>query len=124
MELRDLVASRGAQRRVKVRKWLIKQEHLGIAHDGTAERDPLALAAGERVRSALHKLGEAERRRHVFYAAIDFPAVNAAAAQAEGEIFAHAHVWIEGIALEHHSDVAVLRGHRIDDAVVDGQPPG
>src|SRR4029453_5334963 len=39
--------------------------------------------------------------------------------QPEGEVVVDAHVRIEGVALEDHRDVAVLRGHLVHDPVAD-----
>ena len=71
MELRDLLAGRGAQARVEVRERLVEEEDLGIAHDGAAERDALALAAGERMRAAIEQLREPERGGDVLDALVD-----------------------------------------------------
>ena len=38
----------------------------------------------------------------------------------ELEILPHRHVGVEGVALEHHSDISILGRNVIDDAVVDG----
>ena len=41
-------------------------------------------------------------------------------AKAERHVLGHGHVRVEGIILEHHGDVPVLRGHIVDDDIVDG----
>ena len=41
----DLDAHGNAQFRVEVGQRLVEQEHIGLAHDGAADRDALALAA-------------------------------------------------------------------------------
>ena len=119
MQLCDLDARRGAQGGVEVRQRLVEQKDLGIAHDRPAERDALALPAGERMRPAVEQLGEAEGRGDGSDAALDLGPVDAAPAQAEGEVLAHAHMRVERVGLEHHGDVAILRRHRVDDAPVD-----
>ena len=48
----DLEAHLHAQRRVEVGQWLVEEEGLRLAHDGPADRDALALAAGELSRAA------------------------------------------------------------------------
>ena len=122
MELRDLEARRGAQGGVEVRQRLVEEKDLGIAHDRPAERDALALPAGERMRAPVDELGEAEGRGDGSDAAVDLGPVDAAPAQAEGEVLAHAHMRVERVGLEHHGDVAILRRDRVDDALVDGEP--
>jgi len=47
VHLLDLGAHLHAQLGVEVGERLVEQEHLGIAHDGTAHSDALALAARE-----------------------------------------------------------------------------
>jgi hypothetical protein len=41
--------------------------------------------------------------------------------QAEGQILSHGHVRIQRVTLEHHRDVAILGGHVVDRASVDGE---
>ena len=45
VQLGDLQPHRAAQRRVEVGERLVEQEGLGLAYDGAADRDALALAA-------------------------------------------------------------------------------
>ena len=47
MQPRDLDPHLHAQLGVEVRQRLVEQEDLRLAHDGAADRDALALAAGE-----------------------------------------------------------------------------
>lgn len=59
----DLAAHDDAQLRIKVGQGLIEQEHLRIAHDGAAHRDPLALTAGELPRITVEQLRKAKDAR-------------------------------------------------------------
>ena len=52
VQLLELDAHLDAQLGVEVGQRLVEQEHLRMAHDGAAERDALALAAGELARLA------------------------------------------------------------------------
>jgi hypothetical protein len=56
VQLADLHAHIHAQRRVEVRERLVEQEHLGVAHDGAADGDALALAARELARAAVEQV--------------------------------------------------------------------
>ena len=47
VELGDLDAGIDPQRRVQIGQRLVEEEDAGLAHDGPADGDPLALAAGE-----------------------------------------------------------------------------
>jgi hypothetical protein len=51
-----------AQRRVEVRQRLVEQERLRLANDRAADRDALALAAGEFARPAVEVLRQVQRR--------------------------------------------------------------
>ena len=54
----DLDAQLGAQLRVEIRERLVEQEHAGLAHQRAADRDALALAAGQLGRLAVEQLGD------------------------------------------------------------------
>src|SRR5215831_291484 len=66
LELLDLLARRGAQFGVEVRKRLVEQERSGLAHEGTRERDALAFAAGELARLSIEKMVDAQQVRGPF----------------------------------------------------------
>ena len=51
VQFADLQPHRAAQRGVEVRQRLVEQEGRGLAHDGAADGDALALAAGELARA-------------------------------------------------------------------------
>ena len=65
VQFADLEAHLHAQRRVEVGQRLVEQERLGLAHDGAADGDALALAAGELARLAVEIVGEVQRRRRL-----------------------------------------------------------
>ena len=58
MQTLDLDPQFGAQLGVEVRQRLVEQEHAGVAHQGAADRDALALAAGELRRPAIEQIGD------------------------------------------------------------------
>ena len=60
MQLGDLDARLDAQGCVEIGQRLVEQEHLGLAHDGAADGDALALAAGELRRLAVEQRLELE----------------------------------------------------------------
>ena len=60
MQLLELDPHLHAQLGVEVRERLVEQEDLGVADDGAAERDALALTAGELARLALEPFADAE----------------------------------------------------------------
>src|SRR4029077_3764442 len=60
LEPLQVVSGRVAQLRVQVRQRLVQEEDLGIPHQGTAQRDALALPARELARVAIEVAGDAE----------------------------------------------------------------
>ena len=60
MQLGDLDAHLHAQRGVEIRQRLVEEEDLGVAHNGAADGDTLALAAGELLGLALQQSVELE----------------------------------------------------------------
>ena len=65
VQLGDLEPHGAAQRRVEVGERLVEEEGRGLADDGAADRDALALAAGELAGAALEVVGEVEHARGV-----------------------------------------------------------
>jgi hypothetical protein len=105
----DLGAHLHAQLGVQVGQRLVEQEQLGVARQGTAHRDALALAAGQRagLRSSRCSICSIRPRGHRGFA---LGLGHLAHLQAEGDVAGHGHVRVERVALEHHRDVAVLAG--------------
>ena len=60
VQLLELDPHLHAQLGVEVGQRLVEQEHLRVAHDRAAQRDALALAAGELARLALEQFADAE----------------------------------------------------------------
>ena len=119
VHLLDLGAHLHAQLGVEVRQRLVEQEHLGIAHDGAAHGDALALAAGELLGLAVEQLGDVEDAGRLVDALPDLGLGIALEPQAERHVLLHRHVRIERVVLEHHGDVAILRRHVVDDVAAD-----
>ena len=115
----DLGAHLHAQLGVEVRQRLVEQEDLGVAHDGAAHRDALALAAGELARHARCQQVDVEDARGVVDPAADLGLGDAAVAQRERHVLEHRHVRVERVVLEHHGDVAILGIELVDDPAVD-----
>ena len=119
LQFRDLGARLHAQFCVEIRERLIEEKHRGLAHDGATDGDALTLPAGEIARLAIEQMGDAEDFGGEGDASIRFVARDAAHAQTEFEILAHAHVRIERVALKDHGDVAIFRREIVDDASAD-----
>ncbi|MOA40042.1 hypothetical protein D3C78_1618720 [compost metagenome] len=106
---------------IEVGERLIEQKCLRLAHDGPAHGDALALAAGQRLRTACQIGIETEFRRSTGHGRRDCFLGAAAQAQAVAHIVGDAHMRIKRIGLEHHGDIPVLRLAVVDALTVDGQ---
>ncbi len=121
LHLGDLGAHLHPQLGVQVGQWLVHEEHLRLADDRPAHRDPLPLAAGELLGPAVQQRAELEHVGGLLHPAVDLRLVHAADPQPVGDVVGDRHVRVEGVRLEHHRDVAVARGQRVDHPVADGQ---
>ena len=110
VQLGDLDPRLPAQRGVEVGQRLVEQEHLRRAHDRAADRDALALAAGEFVRRAVQVWVRFRIAAARLDLAVDLIPAARPPASARSHILAHAHVRVERIALEHHREVALAGG--------------
>ena len=121
LEPGDLGAHLHAQLGVEVGQRLVHQERLRVADDGPAHRDPLALAAGEVGRLAVEVLGQVEDAGGLVDLLVDDGLGRLGQLERETHVLAHGHVRVQGVALEDHGDVAVLRRLVVDDLAVDAQ---
>src|SRR5215831_6967455 len=90
-----------------------------MAHNGAAERDALALAAGELSWLALEIVADSKDLRRFAHALFDLAAAEAAHLQAERHVVVYAHVRIERVVLKHHRNVAIHRREVVDDLFAD-----
>ena len=121
LELLDLGARLHAQLGVEVGERLVHQERGRLAHDRAAHGDPLPLPARERARLAVEVGVEAEQLRSLVDALVDLLLVELLQLQAEADVVVDGQVRVERVALEDHRDVAVARGHVVDDPIADLQ---
>ena len=121
VQLGDLGTHLHAQLGVQVGQRLVHQEHLGFTHDGAAQGDTLALTAGQRGRLAVQQRFNAQDGGSFLDATVDVSLGHFAQLQAEGHVVVNRHMRIQGVALEHHRDIAILRGNMVDQLVVDVQ---
>ena len=87
MKLGDLDPHRDAKFGIEVGERLVEEEDLGIAHDGAADGDALALAAGELRGLALQQLLDLERPRRGQRRARRSPACESPAMRSEKPMF-------------------------------------
>ena len=119
VQLLDLGAHLGAQLGVEVGERLVEEEDVGVAHDGAAHGDALALAAGELRGAAVHERLEAEDGGGLGDAGVDLGLRAAGDLEREAEVLAHGHVRVERVGLEDHGDVARARRQVVDHPAAD-----
>src|SRR6516165_7131344 len=90
-----------------------------MAHDGAAHGDPLALAARKLAGLPGQQLLDTQQRGHLTNAPVNVGAARSLHAEWKGDVLAHIHVRIEGIVLEHHCDVPILRVELVDPTAAD-----
>ena len=108
-----------AQLGVQVGQWLVHQEHSGVAHDGPSDRHALPLPAGKRARLPLQQLADIQHVGGLGHPPLNLGLGRLAQLQAKRQVVVDAHVGIQGVALKHHGNVAVLGRHVIHQAVAD-----
>ena len=142
VQLGELGAHVDAQLRVEVRQRLVHEEHVRMPDHGAAERDALALAAGElggrrsssapswsccaTASTSLSMPRMTSRRR-----AGQEPDQRQALMQAkprhderQAEVGPHRHVRVERVALEHHRDPPLVRPQMVDRRSADQNRAG
>ena len=121
LQPRDLRTHRHPQLGVQIRQRLVHQKRLGVADDGAAHGDPLALTAGQLSRLAVQKVGQVKDFRGLLDLAGDLGLLHLRQGEREGDVLPHGHVRIEGIGLEHHRDVTILGRLVVDPLAADAQ---
>ena len=119
MQRGDLRTRLDAQLRVEVRQRFVHQEHLRLAHDRTAHRNALTLAAGEVGRLAVEEVVEVEDSSRLLDAPAPVLLVDLLHLEVEADVLGHGHVRVQRVRLEDHRDVAILRRHIGDVSVAD-----
>ncbi len=120
-ELGDLGAQMIAELGVEVGQRLVHQERGGVAGDGPAHGDPLALTAGELGGEAVEEVLDAE---HAGGGVHPWGRVGAGRldAQRETDVVAAGHARVQGEVLEHHRHVPVGRGQLVAVLAVEEEP--
>jgi hypothetical protein len=112
-----------AERRVEVGERLVEEADRRRADDRPADGDALALAAGELARLALEERADLHQFGNLADPAGDLGLRLPLHPERKGEVAGDVQMRIEGIALEHHGDVALAGGKRRHVAPLDHHPP-
>ena len=105
----DFAPHLNAKLGVQIRKRLIEQEDLRVAHERPAHRHPLALATGELTRLAAQQVTDLQELGDAFDS---LPALGPAYAphlETEADVPGDRHRRVERVGLEDHGDVPVRR---------------
>ena len=121
MQAGDFDAHMDAQFGVQVGQGFVKQKDLRLAHDGAANGDPLTLATGQVFGFALHQGTKTQNLGGGVNPAGDFVLVGPGEFQGEAHVFAHIHMGVERVALEHHRNAALAGIDIIHPAAADRQ---
>ena len=105
-----------AQLGIQVRQRLVKQKHLGLAHDGAAHGHALALPARELARRALQQVPQLQNGGGLVHAGANFLFGHLGNFQAVSHVFKNAHVRIQRVILKNHRNIPLRRLQLIDDA--------
>ena len=79
----------------------------------------MTLTTGKLLRLAVQQLADTQNVSGFLDLLVDLRLGGLAQLEAERHIVVYCHVWIKRVALEHHGNVAILRGHVVDDPVAD-----
>ena len=100
---------------------VVEQEDVDVAHQCAADRDALALAAGEVRRLALEVLAQLEHVGGLVDLRLDLGVAHPSLGQAQRErdVLEDGQVGVERVVLEDHRDVPLPRRHPVDDPLAD-----
>jgi hypothetical protein len=118
----DLGAHLEPELRVEVRERLVKEEDTRLEDERPGEGDALLLATGEFGRAALAEVAHLDHLKRFADTPPDFVSGPLSDLEAEGDIVGDGHVRPEGVALEDHAGVSLVRGQVADIAVVEQDP--
>ena len=104
---------------VQVGQRLVKQEYHGVTDDCTSQRNTLFLTAGQSLRLSVEQVADVKDAGSFFHTAFDFFLRRLVELQTECHVFKHGHMRIQGVVLEHHCNLSVLRGNIVDQSVTD-----
>ncbi len=108
LDLLELALDLPAQLEVERAQRLVEQQQLWPVDDGPRQRHALLLAAGKLGRQTLTEAGEADELQSLARALRCLVLWRALPARPIGHVLRHAHMWEEGVVLEHRVERAPI----------------
>lgn len=109
LDFANFVAQGDTDFRIERRKWFIEQQNLRARREGAGKSHALLLAARELIGVAGAEVRQADQVQHFLDAGGAFGLRRAFDFEAEGDVFRHGEVREQGVGLEHHADVSLVR---------------
>ena len=119
VQLDDLGAHGGTQLSVQVGQGLVQQEDCRVTNHCTAQSNTLTLTTGQSLGLAVQQVLDLQDLSSLVHALVDLVLRGLAQLQTESDVLVNGHVGVQSVALEHHGDVAVLRGNVVDQTAAD-----
>ena len=119
VQRRDLGTHGGTQLSVQVGQRLVEQEDLRVTNQRTAQRDTLSLAAAHFLGLTLKIILDVQHLGRLHDPLFDLFFGHFTVSQAKRHVLVHRHMRVQRIALEHHSNITILRLHVVDQRVTD-----
>ncbi|MCY1300450.1 hypothetical protein D9M70_500150 [compost metagenome] len=111
------------KRRVEVRKWLVEEEDLRLAHDRSPDRDTLTLASGKHPGLLLQALIKVQDACCMLHLRLQLLLGHFFHAKRKGDVLEDGHVRIERVGLEDHGDTTLDRRQVVDAFALDQDVP-
>src|SRR5471032_280071 len=116
MQVLDLHLHVFAQLLVQCTQRLVHQDQLRLEHQCTRQSHTLLLAAGQLRRVAMGEGVQLHHAQYPFDPLADLALVQTAHRQRKAQVFRHGHVREQGVILEHHADIPLVRRNVVDRA--------
>ena len=120
MELCQLVAHAGPQRRIEIGQRFVEQEHIRFPDDRATDGNALPLAAGQCLRLPIEEVLDVQLASGRSNRRIDVRRFQLGKPQPERHVLVDRHMRIKSIRLEDHGDAPARRGDIVDGLSTDG----
>ena len=119
LELFDDGAHLHTQLGIEVGERLVHQKHARLDDKGTRQRDALLLTAGEVARLALGEVGDLHQLKRLLHTLLYLRLGDLPRLETVGHILRDGQMGEDGVVLEDHADVALMRRYVVDTPVAE-----